>query len=153
MKRCVFCEIVAGRAPCHKVWENDDFLAFLSICPNTAGTTVVIPKSHQPSYVFAAPRKVREGIMDAAAEVSKILEASFDDIGRVGVVFEGFGVDHLHAKLFPLHGTRMGEWRAICSELRTFFDTYPGYISSHDGDPASHEQLALLAQRIREGGK
>ncbi|MEG0280952.1 MAG: diadenosine tetraphosphate hydrolase, partial [Morganella sp. (in: enterobacteria)] len=28
---CIFCEIVAGNAPCHKVWEDEKHLAFLSV--------------------------------------------------------------------------------------------------------------------------
>ena len=43
---CVFCDIVSGDAPAHTVWENDEYLAFLSIFPNTEGATVVIPKDH-----------------------------------------------------------------------------------------------------------
>lgn len=43
---CIFCDIVAGKAPCHKIWEDDDHLAFLSIFPNTDGFSVVIPKAH-----------------------------------------------------------------------------------------------------------
>ncbi|WP_404881425.1 HIT family protein, partial [Klebsiella pneumoniae] len=27
---CIFCQIVAGKAPCHKVWEDEHHLAFLS---------------------------------------------------------------------------------------------------------------------------
>ncbi len=47
---CIFCQIVEGKAPCHKVWEDEHHLAFLSIFPNTDGFTVVIPKKHYPSY-------------------------------------------------------------------------------------------------------
>jgi diadenosine tetraphosphate (Ap4A) HIT family hydrolase len=43
---CVFCEIVAGRAPAIRVHEDDDFLGFLDIRPFTRGHTLVIPKSH-----------------------------------------------------------------------------------------------------------
>ncbi|EAA8104124.1 HIT family protein, partial [Salmonella enterica] len=43
---CIFCQIVEGKAPCHKVWEDEHHLAFLSIFPNTDGFTVVIPKKH-----------------------------------------------------------------------------------------------------------
>lgn len=37
---CIFCQIVEGKAPCHKVWEDEHHLAFLSIFPNTDGFTV-----------------------------------------------------------------------------------------------------------------
>lgn len=52
---CIFCQIVEGKAPCHKVWEDEHHLAFLSIFPNTDGFTVVIPKKHYPSYAFDLP--------------------------------------------------------------------------------------------------
>lgn len=35
--KCIFCEIVAGKAPCHRIWEDEKHLAFLSIFPNTQG--------------------------------------------------------------------------------------------------------------------
>jgi len=43
---CVFCEIVAGRAPAIRVHEDDDFLGILDIRPFTRGHTLVIPKHH-----------------------------------------------------------------------------------------------------------
>ena len=49
---CPFCEIAAGEAPCHKIWEDADHMAFLSIFPNTPGFSVVIPKRHVSSYLF-----------------------------------------------------------------------------------------------------
>ena len=49
---CIFCKFVQGELPCHKVWEDDEHLAFLSIYPNTRGGTVVIPKVHCSSYAF-----------------------------------------------------------------------------------------------------
>ena len=48
---CIFCQIVEGKAPCHKIWEDEHHLAFLSIFPNTDGFTVVIPKSVTPSRI------------------------------------------------------------------------------------------------------
>ncbi len=43
---CVFCDIVAGRAPSHKIYEDKDTLAFLDLFPITRGHTLVIPKRH-----------------------------------------------------------------------------------------------------------
>ena len=43
---CVFCEIVAGTAPAIRIYEDDDYLAFLDIRPFTRGHTLVIPKAH-----------------------------------------------------------------------------------------------------------
>lgn len=90
---------MAGKAPCHKIWEDDDHLAFLSIFPNTDGFSVVIPKAHHPSYAFDLPDEVLSALMLATKRVAKQLDRAFDDVGRCGMVFEGYGVDHVHAKL------------------------------------------------------
>ena len=46
MENCIFCKIVAGKIPCHKVYEDEDFLAFLDINPLSPGHALVIPKKH-----------------------------------------------------------------------------------------------------------
>ncbi|MEU1954764.1 HIT family protein [Nocardia rhamnosiphila] len=46
MSDCVFCGIVAGTAPAHRVYEDDTVTAFLDIRPITRGHTLVIPKRH-----------------------------------------------------------------------------------------------------------
>ncbi len=43
---CVFCKIVSGEIPCHRVFENERVLAFLDINPLSLGHTVVIPRTH-----------------------------------------------------------------------------------------------------------
>lgn len=46
MDDCVFCKIVKGEIPCHKVYEDDSVLAFLDIYPKAKGHILVIPKKH-----------------------------------------------------------------------------------------------------------
>ena len=148
---CIFCDIVAGKSPCHKVWENEHHLAFLSIFPNTKGVTVVIPKAHHSSYAFDLPDNVLTDLMLATKSVAKLLDAKLDDVGRTGMIFEGFGVDHVHAKLFPMHGTSdLKTWRPIESRVDKYFLQYEGYLSSHDHLRADDNELALLAKNLRE---
>lgn len=146
---CIFCKIVAGEAPCHKIWEDDKHLAFLSIFPNTEGFSVVITKDHQDSYLFGLPEDVMDGIVHAARQTAKLLDESFEDVGRTGMMFEGFGVDHIHAKLFPMHGTKADLWKKRSSNVEKYFEQYEGYISSHDYKRADDEKLAALAKKIR----
>lgn len=149
MKNCIFCKIAKGESPAHKIWEDEKHLAFLSIFPNTKGTTVVIPKKHYTSYVFDLPDEVLSELIIATKKVAKLLDLKLEDVGRTAMVFEGFGVDHIHTKLFPMHGTKdMKEWKAIESTVDKFFDKYEGYISSHDYKRAEDSKLADLAKQI-----
>ena len=150
MNECIFCKIVAGEIPSYKILEDEEFLAFLSIFPNTEGVTVVIPKKHYPSYVFDLPDEVLNKLMSFTKKVAKMIDSNLNDVGRTAVVFEGFGVDHIHAKLFPMHGTRMSEWKPLKSNIDKYFEKYEGYISSHDYKRADDEKLAELAKKIRE---
>jgi len=150
MENCIFCKIVKGEAPAHKIWEDEKHLAFLSIFPNTEGFSVVITKEHYPSYVFDLPEDILVGLILAAKKVAKLLDAKLENVGRTGMILEGFGVDHAHAKLFPMHGTKMAEWKQIKSNVNKYFEKYEGYISSHDYKRADDKTLSELAKKIKE---
>lgn len=147
---CIFCQIVSGDSPSHKVWENDQHLAFLSIFPNTEGVTVVITKQHYPSYVFDLPEDAMAGLLSAAKTVAKLLDAKLEDVSRTAMIAEGFGVDHAHIKLFPMHGTKSDSWQEHRSSINTYFDQYEGYISSNDAERADDEKLAELGKKLRD---
>ncbi len=150
MQDCIFCKIVRKEAPSHTIWEDDDHIAFLSIFPNTDAFSVVIPRKHTPSYAFANSDAILSALVLAAKRVGTLLDARLPDVGRTGLIFEGFGVDHLHAKLFPMHGTKeLAEWKPLKSNVDKFFERYEGYISSHDYKRADDAKLAELARRIR----
>ena len=150
MAECIFCKIVSGEAPSHKIWEDEKFMAFLSIYPNTEGFSVVVPKEHYPSYPFDLPDEVLAGLVLASKKVARLLDAKLEDVGRTGMIFEGFGVDHVHAKLFPMHGTKIDEWKELKSSIHKYFEKYEGYISSHDYKREDDEKLSELAKKIRE---
>ena len=149
MPDCIFCKIVKGEAPAHTIWEDEKHIAFLSIFPNTEGVSVVITKEHYPSYIADLTDEVSSGILTAAKKVAKKIDAAFSDVARTGFVFEGFGVDHIHAKLFPMHGTEGGEWKQRKSNQEKYFDQYEGYISSHDYKRADDDALSKIAEKIK----
>lgn len=149
MTDCIFCKIVRGELPAHKIWEDKKHLAFLSIFPNTEGFSVVIPKKHYSSYAFDATEKVLADLVSASKKVAKLLDKKLTDVGRTGMMFEGFGVDHLHAKLFPMHGTSAKNWQPRASKVNKYFQKYAGYISSHDFKRADDKKLAKLAKKVR----
>ncbi|MFH1359388.1 MAG: HIT family protein [archaeon] len=151
MKGCIFCDIVKGKEPCHKIWEDKKYLAFLSIYPNTEGAAVVIPKKHYSSYAFDLPDNELKDLIIVCKKVGKLLDLKLEDVGRTGLVLEGFGVDHVHGKLFPMHGTNIKKWKPILSKINKRFKKYPGYISSHSSYREDDEKLGKLAKKLKGG--
>lgn len=43
---CIFCKIIKGELPSHKVFEDEHTVAFLDINPINPGHVLVIPKVH-----------------------------------------------------------------------------------------------------------
>lgn len=150
---CLFCAIADGTIKTPGVFYDDGkYMAFLSIFPNTEGFTVVMPKVHYPSDCLHLPDGVLQEFILVAKSVAGRLETRFEDVGRVGLVMEGLGVNHAHIKLIPMHGTdflKRGEWRQCLSDKADYFENYPGYLISSDGPPADHDQLANLAKRLK----
>jgi len=148
MKDCIFCKIVKGEAPCYKIWEDKHHLAFLTPYPNTEGFSVVITKQHYPSYAFNLPDNILKKLVIASKKVAKLLDTGFKDVGRTGMIFEGFGVDHIHAKLFPMHGTKRKNWKPVKSNIKKYFYKYEGYISSHDYKKEKDIKLKKTVKKI-----
>ncbi len=149
MNDCIFCKIVRGEVPSHQIWEDEKHLAFLSIFPNTEGVSVVITKEHHSSYVADLSDDVSNGLLSAAKKVATKIDAAYEDVDRTGFVFEGFGVDHIHVKLFPLHGTKSDTWKQRGSDVDKYFEYYEGHISSHDYKREDDVKLAAIAKKIR----
>jgi histidine triad (HIT) family protein len=153
-EKCIFCEIATGNFSTPGIfWEDAKFMAFLSIDPNTNGFSCVIPKQHYGSDVMKMPDNVLQEFIIASKKVAQILEDYYSDIGRVGVVMEGMGVDHAHIKLVPMHGTeylKNGEWKQPLNTEDQWFDNYPGWISSAGGPMANMDDLKKLAENIKK---
>jgi len=149
MKHCIFCGIVAKTEDSHIIWESKNHLAFLSIFPNMKGVTVVIPKKHYSSYAFNLPDNELIELVLAAKHVAvNILDKKLENVGRTGLVLEGFGVDHVHAKLFPLPKTASyaKNWQQIRSNADYYFTEYQGYICTNDGPKADDKELTTIAK-------
>lgn len=155
--KCPFCEIVARRLYTPGIfWEDDDFMAFLSIDPNMEGFSCVVPKEHYSSDIMKMEDNKLQEFIIAAKNVARILENTFNDVGRVGVIMEGTGIDHAHIKLVPMHGTpelKRGEWKQYLSNKEFWFEKYEGWISSGSGPRAKDEDLEELRNRIVKSQK
>ena len=98
----IFSRIVAGEIPCHKIAEDDRFLAFLDIQPLAEGHTLVIPKLEVDRY-FDPPDDLLRDINLFARDVALQLERAIP-CKRVGVAVIGLEVPHAHVHLIPLNG-------------------------------------------------
>src|SRR3989304_10190886 len=100
---CIFCKIIEGKIPSVKIWEDEKHLAMLDINPNMEGMTLVLTKKHFDSDATDMPDKEYGELMLAAKSVAKLLEKKLN-VKRVAIVMEGLGGNHVHIKLYPLHG-------------------------------------------------
>ena len=98
----LFSRIVAGEIPCHKIAEDDRFLAFLDIMPLAEGHTLVIPKLEVDRF-FDLPEDLLSSINVFARDVALQLERAIP-CERVGVAVIGLEVPHAHVHLIPLNG-------------------------------------------------
>jgi len=101
--KCPFCRIVAGTLSTFKLWEDRNFLAFLDHKPISPGHTLVIPKLHYP-YLFEMPEKTYGHLMSLSRKLAGPLRSAMGT-KRIGVLVEGFGVDHCHVHLVPINGS------------------------------------------------
>lgn len=98
----IFSRIVAGEISCHKIAEDDRFLAFLDIQPLAKGHTLVIPKMEVDRY-FDLPDDLLRDINVFARDVALQIERAIP-CERVGVAVIGLEVPHAHVHLIPLNG-------------------------------------------------
>jgi histidine triad (HIT) family protein len=147
-KDCIFCKIVRGELPSLKVWEDEKHLAILDINPNTPGVTLVLTKKHYDSDATDMPDKEYTDLMIAAKKVAKLLEKKLK-VKRVAIVMEGLGINHVHIKLYPLHGLNE-KFKEMWAKDKKFFEKYEGYISTQLGPQKTIEELKEIAEKIRK---
>ena len=97
----IFTRIIQGEIPCHKVAENDKFIAFLDITPVAKGHTLVVPKV-EVDYFFDLNGELLAEINLFAKEVADKLQRTVP-CRRIGVAIIGLEVPHAHVHLIPLN--------------------------------------------------
>jgi histidine triad (HIT) family protein len=94
---CIFCKIIKGEVPSHKVYEDAEFLAFLDRDPLSPGHTLVIPKQHY-RWVWDVPQagKYFEVAQKIALAQKKAFQTDF-----VLSKIVGEEVPHAHIWVYP----------------------------------------------------
>jgi histidine triad (HIT) family protein len=107
---CIFCEIVAGRIPARKCFENDEIFAFHDINPQAPVHVLVIPKRHVTSPLELEPAD--------DALVGSLVRTARDLARQLGLADRGFrlvlncgddaGYSVYHIHLHLLGGRQLG---------------------------------------------
>ncbi|GMT50017.1 MAG: histidine triad protein [bacterium] len=126
MSDCIFCKILAGKIPSHKLYEDDKTCVFLDAFPGTKGHTLIIPKKHYED-LFDIPDDQMTHLVQVSKRVAKALKEvlNFDGInffqntGRAA----GQTVFHIHFHLFPRWSgdNALGGWSAATPD-KDYFD-------------------------------
>lgn len=148
MQETLFDKVIRNEIPNYKIWESEQFLAFLTPYPNTPGVTVVIPKHNPGDYIFNIDSDLYTSFLDAVKTVANILEKALD-VKRVALVFEGTGVAHVHAKLYPLYG-ELASQTNVWSDDTEFIEEYRGWITTLEGPQMDESRLLDIQARILE---
>ena len=100
----VFCKIIRGEIPCHKLYEDDDVLAFLDISQLSKGHALVVSKKHYDNFL-SIPHEEMHKVMDVAQRIGQV---AIKSLGATGVnvltnCYESAGqsVMHFHVHVIP----------------------------------------------------
>jgi len=137
-RRCIFCGIIRGEAPAHKVYEDDRILAFLDVHPSAPGHTLIIPKAH-----VSRVEDLREE--DATAlfkvlhrlvgRIQAAVDAPSSTIGVNNGAESGQEVPHVHIHVIPrFRGDRGGIIQGV----------------ARSGRRLSEEEMLQIAERIKK---
>ena len=97
----VFSRIVAGEIPCHRIVEDEEFLAFLDITPVAMGHTLVVPKL-EIDYIFDMDDDTLGRLFSFSKKVAIQLKRAVP-CRRVGMSVIGLEVPHAHVHLLPMN--------------------------------------------------
>ncbi len=127
----IFAKILRGEIPCHRVYEDDDTLAFMDVMPQSPGHLLVIPKEASRNLLDADPA-VLSRLMPVVQKLARAAKDAFEADGITVTQFNeaaaGQTVFHLHVHIIP---------------------RYEGQAPKpHSGQMEDNEVLAAQAEKI-----
>ena len=129
----VFAKVLRGELPAHRVYEDDEVLAFMDLFPQSRGHVLVISKASRARNLLDVEPAHLTGMMLGVQRVARAVRAALQPDGIVVTQFNGAPagqtVFHLHIHVIPRYeGEHLGRHAA--------------------GGPAEADELADLARRI-----
>lgn len=121
---CIFCKIIAGEIPSHKIYEDEHTFAFLDIKPINPGHALVIPKAHHEN-IFETTTDTLSHMTRSVQKVAQAIRTGLEADVKLAMnngVNAGQVVFHAHIHVIPRfdgdgrelwHGSAVGEERLI----------------------------------------
>lgn len=129
----IFAKIIRGEAPCCRVYETQDVLAFMDLFPQSPGHLLVLPKGIAARNLLDLPPDRLPPLMDA---VQRLARAVVEALRPDGVVITQFNGAPAGQTVFHLHFHIIPRWSDIP-------------LGRHgQGGPADAEILKEQASRI-----
>lgn len=134
---CVFCKILEGQIPSHRVAANDQAVAFLDVNPLRPGHTLVVPRRHAP-FLRDVDADDVAGLWSLVHEVTRAVTAATRSPAATVAVNDGKEagqeVPHVHVHVVPRKANDGA------SGLHSMF---------RDRPPSTQEELRKIAQTLR----
>ena len=104
MEDCIFCNIVDGKIPAAKIYEDSKVVSFLDIMPANKGHCLVVPRKHSQTLAEMDEEDIMVA-MRVAKKIARALSLSFGN-GSFNLVMNngkeaGQLVNHAHIHIIP----------------------------------------------------
>jgi histidine triad (HIT) family protein len=100
----IFAKILRGEIPSHKVYEDDETVAFMDVMPQAKGHTLVLPKAPSRNLLDADPATFAS-LFATVQKVARAAKKAFEADGITVIQFNepaaGQTVYHLHVHIIP----------------------------------------------------
>ncbi|OEC54939.1 MULTISPECIES: HIT family protein [Pseudomonadaceae] len=101
----IFAQIIRGDAPCYRLYEDDDVLAFLDLFPQSYGHALVIPKRSAARNLLDVDPEALAKVMAVVQRLSRVITEELKPAGVQVAQFNGAPagqtVFHLHFHIIP----------------------------------------------------
>ena len=109
----IFAQIIRGDAPCYKLYEDDDVLAFLDLFPQSFGHTLVIPKRSAACNILDVDSEALAKVIKVVQKLTRAIVAELEPDGVQVAQFNGAPagqtVFHIHMHIVPRYeGDKLG---------------------------------------------
>ncbi|WP_447590715.1 HIT family protein [Aquipseudomonas campi] len=101
----IFAKIIRGEAPCYKLYEDDDVLAFLDVFPQSYGHTLIIPKRSAARNLLDVDADALSKMMLTLQKLTRVITEELQPDGVQIAQFNGAPagqtVFHIHLHIVP----------------------------------------------------